>query len=257
MTNEEILEIAMRQSAFDSSCRAEDFKLHENKIVISKPSPEARRYLELPFLCDLTTYGSNIVASVSPELYEITDEYISKYPVEHCFETPNLQVFIDRLRPLGMNVCFMAEYFLPDTTAKAPEPCGFELKLLTPADFSNLYTAEWGNALCESRKHLDMLAVGAYDGDRLIGLAGASADCDSMWQIGVDVLPEYRRRGVASCVTRQLADEILAKNIVPFYCCAWSNIGSARNAVKSGFRPTWVQMTVKPDELISRLNARQ
>lgn len=45
MTNEEIFEIAMRQSAFDSSCRAEDFKLHENKIVISKPSPEARRYL--------------------------------------------------------------------------------------------------------------------------------------------------------------------------------------------------------------------
>ena len=95
-------------------------------------------------------------------------------------------MFIDRLRPLGMNVCFMAEYFVPDTTAKAPEPCGFELKLLTPADFSNLYTAEWGNALCESRKHLDMLAVGAYDGDKLIGLAGASADCDSMWQIYIN-----------------------------------------------------------------------
>ena len=35
----------------------------------------------------------------------------------------------------------------------------------------------------------DVLAVGAYDGARLVGLAGCSADCESMWQIGVDVLP--------------------------------------------------------------------
>ena len=36
-------------------------------------------------------------------------EYIRSYPAEHCFETPNLHVLMDRLRPLGMNVCFMAE----------------------------------------------------------------------------------------------------------------------------------------------------
>ncbi len=54
-----------------------------------------------------------------------------------------------------------------------------------------MYTAEWSNALCEKWRHLDVLAVAAYDQNRLIGLAGCSADCETMWQIGVDVLPEY------------------------------------------------------------------
>ena len=57
-----------------------------------------------------------------------------------------------------------------------------------------------------------------------MALAGASADCATMWQIGVDVLPEYRLQGIASAITARLAMEILKKDIVPFYCCAWSNI---------------------------------
>ena len=99
-----------------------------------------------------------------------------------------------------------------------------------------------------------MLAVGAYDGDRLIGLAGCSADCETMWQIGVDVLPEYRRRGVGSAATARLALETLDRGKVPFYCCAWSNIRSARNAIRSGFRPAWAELTVKPAEFTDELN---
>lgn len=41
---------------------------------------------------------------------------------------------------------------------------------------------------------------------------------------------------------------------LPFYCCAWSNVKSARNAIKSGFRPAWVQMTVKPIDMINEMN---
>ena len=55
------------------------------------------------------------------------------------------------------------------------------------------------------RKHLDMLGVGAYDGEKLIGLAGCSADCDEMWQIGVDVLPDYRRQGLARNIMNALS----------------------------------------------------
>ena len=68
-----------------------------------------------------------------------------------------------------------------------------------------------------------------------------------MLQIGVDVLPEYRRLGVASAVTSRLAMLILDQGKVPFYCSAWSNIRSVRNAVKCGFIPAWVELTVKPE----------
>ena len=43
--------------------------------------------------------------------------------------------------------------------------------------------------------------------DKLVGLAACSADCDNMWQIGVDVLPEYRRMGIASSLDSRKRDE--------------------------------------------------
>lgn len=78
------------------------------------------------------------------------------------------------------------------------------------------------------------------------GLAGCSADCDTMWQIGIDVLPEYRRQGIASALTSRLALEILAAGRVPYYCVAWANVKSVRNAVQSGFIPAWVELMLRP-----------
>ncbi|MCI8326036.1 MAG: GNAT family N-acetyltransferase, partial [Clostridia bacterium] len=112
----------------------------------------------------------------------------------------------------------------------------------------------WSNALCEKRKELDVLGVGAYDNGRLIGLAACSADCDNMWQIGIDVSADYRRQGIAAALTSQLALEILKRGKVPFYCTAWSNIKSVRNAIKSGFRPAWVELTAKPANFVEEIN---
>lgn len=244
----------MRQSAEDSGCFAEDFLASENRVVLSRTNPNARKYLELPFDCDLTSYGGNIVASVSEEFAGIVKDYINRYPPEHCFETPNLHVLMERLRPRGKNVCFMAEYFLPDVTALKTLGCKYETRILKPADFADCYLPQWSNALCERRRQLDVLAAGAFHDGRLIGLAGCSADCDTMWQIGIDVLSEYRRQGVASCLTSKLAVETLSRGFVPFYCCAWSNVKSARNAIRSGFKPAWVQLTVKSADFIGNMN---
>jgi len=136
MTNSEIIKIAMQQSAFDSNCCLEDFLNIENKVVISGKSPDARKYLELPFYCDLTSYGNNIVASVSEELVETVSEYIAKYPIEHCFETPNLHMLIEKLKPFDLNVCFMGEYFLPDMEAIKALDCKYETKVMEPEHFS-------------------------------------------------------------------------------------------------------------------------
>ena len=254
MTNQEILKIAMAQSAIDLCADPKDFEQSENVIVMSRENKDARRYLNLPFSCQLVSYGNNIVASVLPEFYEITENYINKYPPEHCFETPHLHTLNDALMEKGQKICFMAEYFLPDVDALRALDCPYELKLLTQTDFADLYLPEWSNALCEKRKHLDVLGVGAYDGVRLVGLAGCSADCDTMWQIGIDVLPPYRRQGIAAALTSRLAVEILSRGKVPFYCAAWCNIRSVRNAIKSGFRPAWVEMTAKPCEMVDEMN---
>lgn len=254
MTNEEILNIALQQSAWDCNCTPEDFLSDVHVLTISKANPRARKYIPLPLQCDLVSYGNNIVAQTSPELAAVVSEYIHSYPLEHCFETPNLHVLDDLLRPHGLKVCFMAEYFLPDLNRLKPLDCKYELRILHQEDFTELYLPSWSNALCANRKELDILGIGAYDGDTLVGLAGCSADCESMYQIGVDVLPGYRRKGIAAALTSRLALEILALGKVPFYCCAWCNLKSVRNAIKSGFRPAWVEVTAREIEFVDKMN---
>lgn len=249
-----IRQIAAEQSAVDANCHPDDFFRRDNIITISKNNPMARKYLSLPYVCYLISYGSNIVASVGEEYKEIVSAYISKFPVEHCFETPNMHVLDDEFRKAGYRVCNIAEYFLPDIDLLSELPCPYQLKLMNPRDFESLYTDEWRNALCAKRKELDVFGVGAYHDGKLVGLAGCSADCETMWQIGIDVLPEYRRQGIASALTSRSAAEVLKRGKVPFYCCAWSNLKSAGNAIKSGFRPVWVEMTVRSADYVNELN---
>ena len=245
MTQREIWETALAQSAVDLSCAPGDLTAEENRVVLSRASEGARRYLELPFDCNLASYGGNIVASVRPGLEEAVEGYINRYPAVHCFETPNLHVLSRLLEPHGLQICFMAEYFLPELEGLKALPCPWETRLLGPEEFQTLYRPEWSNALCEKRRQLDVLGVGAYVDGELAGLAACSADCETMWQIGVDVRPVFRRRGAAPALTSRLALEILERGKVPFYCAAWSNIRSVRNAIRSGFRPAWVEMTAK------------
>ena len=255
MTQKDLFAIALAQSAIDLSCTPEDLVSGKKVVVESRPHPKARAYLRLPFACNLVSYGGGAVASVSPEVRDIVTHYMEKYPVEHLFETPNLHALDDALAPHGLRTCFMAEYFLPDLSALKSLPCKYELRLLEPADFKSLYLPQWSNAIGGKRPHLDALAVGAYDGGTLIGLAGCSADCDTMWQIGIDVLPAYRRQGIAAALTAHLALECLKRDKVPFYCAAWSNIPSVRNAIRAGFRPAWVELTVKSAETVNGMNA--
>lgn len=255
MTNSDIMEIALRQSAYDCNCTPHDFLTGKNLVTRSCPHELARKDIPLPLECDMVTYGNGIVAQTSERTEAVVAEYLSKYPAEHCFETPNIHALDDALRAFGLQTCFMAEYFLPDLELLSLRPCDYELRVLQPADFSGLYTDEWGNALCQSRAHLDMLAVGAYDGACLVGLAGCSADCDTMWQIGVDVLPAYRRRGVAAALTSRLALETLSRGKVPFYCAAWCNVKSVRNAVACGFRPAWVELTARDIDFVAGMKS--
>lgn len=254
MTNKEILSIAMAQSAVELNAVPEDFTRDTPVITSFCLGATARKYYREPIACSLVSYGSNIVASVQEAYRPLVEEYLKRFTFYHCFETPNLHWLDQRMQAQGQRVCFMAEYFLPDMSRLTALPCAYTLKVLTQPDFAPLYQPEWSNALCADRKELDVLGVGAYDGEKLIGLAACSADCDAMWQIGVDVLPAYRRQGIAASLTSRLATEILARGRVPFYCCAWSNIRSARNAIKSGFSPAWAEMTVKPAALVEEMN---
>lgn len=253
MTNKDILDVALKQSAVDCSCNPDDFLKYDNVVVISKNNKKAKKYLTLPFDCQLVSYGNNIVASVNSEIKDVVNKYIEKYLTFRCFETPNLLELNNELQKRDLIICHMAEYFLPDIEKLKVLSCDYETRVLHNEDFIGVYSSSWSNALTGKDSERDILGVGAYDKNKLIGLAACSDDCESMYQIGVDVLPEYRKRGIASALTSKLTAEILKMGKVPFYCAAWSNIKSIRNAIKSGFYPAWIEVTAKSTDYVKRI----
>ena len=248
MTQKDILDIALKQSAADCSCSPEDFCRTENVVTESLPDAGARKDRPNPVLCRMVTFGSNVVAACRKDLIPGVTVYVnSQSAFYRCIETPYLYELNRVLEPAGGRMSKMHTAFLPDYDAVfgADLSCPYEMRVLQQKDFTDLYLPCWGNALCADRPQLDMLGVGAYDCGKLVGLAGCSADGIEMWQIGIDVLPEYRRQGIAAALTNRLAREIFACGKVPFYGAAWSNVRSLRNGIKCGFRPAWVEITAE------------
>lgn len=110
------------------------------------------------------------MAASIPETMDLVSAYVDKFEFYHCFETPDMHWLNERLVEKGHKICFMAEYYLPDISRIPTLSCAYVTRVLTQEDFADLYRPEWGNALCEDRKNLDVLGVGAYDGSTLVDL---------------------------------------------------------------------------------------
>ena len=88
-------------------------------------------------------------------------------------------------------------------------------------------------------KRSEVLAAVAYDDAKVAGIACASADSGTMWQIGVDVLPEYRGKEIAVKLVNMITVETLNRGVVPYYTTDCANVNSQKVAVKSGYIPAW------------------
>ena len=69
MNKAEILKIALAQSAIDCACLPEDF-LHGNYVIgEAAENPSARVYIRRPQVCDMVSYGSNVVEAARTDLF--------------------------------------------------------------------------------------------------------------------------------------------------------------------------------------------
>ncbi|SDF17832.1 hypothetical protein SPACI_038720 [Sporomusa acidovorans DSM 3132] len=125
------------------------------------------------------------------------------------------------------------------------------LKWFEQHEILPLYKAgQFPNALCARfiPERPDVLAVAAYDGSKIIGMAGASADTPIMWQIGIDVEKNYRGRGVGTYLVTLLKNEIINRGKLPFYGTSLSNLHSWNIAINSGFIPAWLEVETVEQE---------
>lgn len=243
-TGEQIAEELKKQLAIEFNCQAEDFDKEENVITVAKANQGRRIYSEqLPFF-SMATLGKNAVISADESMKDWLVEWSGDKRGIWLFEQPNIMELFEELKKRGKKLGQSHHMFLPKAEIQEVS-FDFDVKWFEKEDIQGLYgRQEFSNALCEKyhEERPDVLAVGAMQGNDIIGLAGCSADTKLFWQIGIDVLPEYRSAGIGTKLVAALKNEIFRRGAIPFYGTGLSNIHSQNIALNCGFYPAWVEM---------------
>ncbi|HEY7415003.1 MAG TPA: GNAT family N-acetyltransferase [Ktedonobacteraceae bacterium] len=78
--------------------------------------------------------------------------------------------------------------------------------------------------------------IGVIVEGRLLSLAHSSRRTAQACELGIDTLPEARRKGYALAATLLWAAEVTQENLVPFYSASAENIASLGLALAAGYR---------------------
>lgn len=248
MKNSDIIQTVLKQLAIDLNCKPEDFLGSQNKVVLNERLAGCRRYFTKPRFCHMACFGNATIAAVDESIKDFICELMERYQTGYnLFNMPQLSLIDGELNKYGKCIGRIQEYFLPDIGVELDLHTEFDIKVLSEDDIPTFCQNErFENALGlgtnQGAERHDMLAVVGYDDKRVIGVAAACNDTDILWQIGIDVIPEYRGLGVASVLVGRIRNEILQRDKIPYYGSAWANIASKRTAIHCGFKPAWVEM---------------
>ena len=84
----------------------------------------------------------------------------------------------------------------------------------------------------------DIVLCARKDGN-IFAIASASNVTETIMEIGVDVKKEYREKGLASLLVKNLTAVLLERKKVPFYSASVTNLASQAVAIRSGYMPFW------------------
>ena len=238
------------QLALELNCAPEDFSGEENVITGPVLHENRRKFSDQPFFLQMATFGVGAVISADERLHPRLREWTKGKRGFWLFEQHNYLELDRLLRGYGYKMALTHHMFTPTTEIAAVET-GFPVRWLEQGDIPPFYgREEFSNALCDRFRpeRPDVLAVAALDGEEIMGMAGCSADTLELWQIGIDVLPRYRGRGIGKTLVALLRNEALRRGALPYYGTSLSNIASWRVALASGFLPAWVEAEARKAE---------
>jgi len=247
-TKTEILEIAKAQLALDYSCQASDFEKKENTIVENKLMDGRRVYDNDGCFLKILLFSGRTIVSASPMILPWCEEKLKDRDAAWLFEYPKLRAIDKKLQEFGHEIADIHHYYLPNPIMSQVKPIAgvkwYEQEEIS--QFENDDRIE--EAFAFDKNHPDVLGVAALDGDKIMGIAGASADSETMWQIGIDVFPEYRGRGIGTNLVTLLKNEVLKRGKIPFYGTVESHFHSQNIAINAGFFPVWAELYSKANK---------
>jgi GNAT superfamily N-acetyltransferase len=241
------------QLSYDYGCEILDFDNDKNIARFSSLHPGRLRYgKEHPDAFKAVTFGHGTVIAAAGKLKIFADSIVDEYPEDgyKIFSVPCITKIANTLSREGFALS-ESLHLCPKKSARHHmldfSSAGIDLRIYEQNEIRALLYPLQGfeNALSHKfGERTDMIAVCAVYENRIIAVAGASNDSDLMWQVGIDVLPGYRKKGLGSTLVTILTDEIRAMDIVPYYSLIPGNVASLKTALACGYTPVYHEMYV-------------
>ena len=220
MNKEKIISVIKKYLSDKFECDISDLDLKGLNVVKNNQQNK----LKMLLLYDL------ILVSSSENMYDFVCEKLKDKNTYEVFEFPLVY---------GQSI-----YFIPNLNklSKQDEISKYNNKLFDGnTDEINLSNGFENAITFEDGKCVSDIAYCAYKDGQIIGVAGADKINDDNGKVGIEGLPEYRKDGVATILTKNLTLKILEKGIVPIWSASVSNIGSQAVATNSDYIPLWME----------------
>ena len=231
LPHDKIIFEAKKQLAIDLNCTIDNFDREGFVFCEAKENPGRRPFPRGERHFEMYSMGKSVIVSATADILP----YIQGQLHTHTTNTND-----------AFNMPFVygaGLYFLPYNLSPLPFADGFTFESVEREDIPILYAFDgFKHAIQYDINHPrpDALAMTAKKDGKIVGIAGSSNDCEMLWQIGIDVLPEYQGKGLASILTGHLAIEIIKRGRIPYYGTALANVASQRVAHRAGFQIAWV-----------------
>ena len=236
-------EILYQQLSLDYCCPVEEVTDSANHFHVYQPLEGRRRFNEEKgcFL-KVVSLKNKLLFTGAPEILEWCETQYAAFPGEWFMEPKTILPLNEKLKEYGHSVTHLHPFYIA-TEKSALDPVDYDIVIYRGQEIEQFRgDGRMDEAFSFQPAAPDMIGAGAWKDGRFLGMAGASADSPTMWQIGINVDPTAKGLGIGPTLVAALKNEILDLGILPYYGTSVSHINSQRVAQKAGFVPAWTEM---------------
>lgn len=240
------LRIVKKTLTADYACEEADLDRDGTFIREAREVEGRRRFPSRGKRLGIVTLGVGVVVCCDAERMEWTKGTLGHLSRDDVFSAQTIAILEQFLASEGQFATGPDLKYVCSTdtfrSANWSDLGEISVELVERADLEELYAYEGFRNALSYRARREELATVARRSGAVIGIAGASADSDSMWQIGIDVVPSAQRLGLGKSLASLLTKEILNREKVPYYSTVTSNLPSRALATGIGYWPAWVEI---------------
>ena len=244
LNTESALRTVRRVLAADCACEESLFDKESVFVVEAKEMEGRRRFPFRENSLEVATMGNGVIVSCSADRLSWARENLGHLGRDDVFSAPAIVLMQELVARDGQVMGGpMLAYVCPQNRLR-PQAAPGDVDItavhgdgVLELHDSGRFPNALGQRIDAARPRL--AATVARQGGRIVGVAAASADCDEMWQIGIDVVPDCRERGIGRALVSRLTEAVFDAGSLPYYGTAPSNLASRRLALSLGYVPAW------------------